>query len=127
MLQELVRLGGRARAMSQPPAEAALDQPYLAVWNAISHLFPAHAMVDRVDYGWLLVSWRLPCGRGAATHFAAPLMIRIEPGLLLALWTCEPHERNEIAREQEDTVRACLDEYDPHSRVPTCGVVVLGE
>ncbi len=127
MLQQLVRLRGPARFMSQPSADVELDEPHLAIWNAIAHLFPAHAMVDQVDYGWLLVSWELPPGRGASAHFAAPVMLRIEPGLLLALWTCEPHERDEIAREQEGAVRVRLDEYDPNSRLPSCGVIVLGE
>jgi hypothetical protein len=126
MLQEMVRLRAQPRLAPQLADDGALDEPHRAIWRAVRHLFPAHAMVDQVDYALLLVSWKLPGRRGASAQFAAPVMIRIEAGLLLALWTCEPQERDAIAREQEDVVRACLDGYDPHSRVPTCGVIVVG-
>jgi hypothetical protein len=126
MLQEMVRLLGRPDGPAQLPDDAELDEPHRAVWGALRHLFPAHAMVDQVDYGLLLVSWQLSGYRCESAQLAAPIMIRIEAGLLLALWTCEPQERDAIAREQEDVVRAHLDGYDPRSRVPTCGVIVLG-
>jgi hypothetical protein len=107
-----------------------LDEPHRAIWRAIRHLFPAQAMVDQTDYGCMVVSWPLRSGRRggrAAVHFAAPIVIRLEPGLMLALWTCDPAERDQIAREQEPVVREHLAAYDPHARVPTCGVIVLGE
>jgi hypothetical protein len=125
----------RVRARPQPvPAQAAaapeLDEPQQAVWQAIRHLFPADAMVDQTDYGYMLVSWPLEGrqqGGRRGSHFAAPIVIRLEPGLMLALWTCDPAERDAIAREQEPVVRQHLTGYDAHARVPTCGVIVLGE
>jgi hypothetical protein len=104
-----------------------LDEPHEAVWQGIRHLFPAHATPTQADCGILLVSWTLRDGRRACTQWAAPILIRIEPGLLLALWTCDPEERVAIACLQADTVRDGLDDYDPHSRMPTCGVIVLGD
>jgi len=104
-----------------------LDEPHRAVWEAIRRLFPAHAMVDQVDHGCLLVSWTLRDGRRACTQFAAPVMVRLGAGLLLALWTCGAEARGEIAQAQVDPVREALAGYDPHSRIPTCGVIHLGD
>ena len=127
---ELVREHTAARTLARPEREDEawrLDEPHRAVWDAIRHLFPTHAMANQVDHGCLLVSWTLRDGRRACTHFAAPVMIRIGPGLLLALWTCGREERREIAALQAETVRDALAGYDPHSRIPTCGVIQLGD
>ena len=127
---ELVREHTTARTLARHERDdiaRRLDEPHGAVWDAIRHLFPAHAMVDQVDHGCLLVSWSLRDGRRACTHFAAPVMVRIGPGLMLALWTCADGERGEIAALQAEAVREALAGYDPHSRIPTCGVILLGE
>jgi hypothetical protein len=110
----------------QEPAESTLDEAHLAVWEAIRHLFPSRAIVNQTDDGWLMVTWAI---EGLlASHFAAPVMIRIQPGLLLALWTCDDaDDRDAIARSLELVVAAHLAGYDPASRIPTCGVIVLGE
>jgi len=82
-------------------------------------------MADQTDYGVLVVSWPL---RGARSfHFAAPVIVRIDPGLLVALWTCDEESRREIALGLVDAVREALDLHDPYSRIPTCPVVQLGE
>jgi hypothetical protein len=131
---EMVR--AKSRVVRPPPMPARdagaseLDEPHRAIWQAIRHLFPAHAMVDQTDYGCMLVSWLLVSVRRdgrRCRHFAAPVVIRLQPGLMLALWTCDPAERDEIAHEQVPVVREHLAGYDPHARVPTCGVIVLGE
>ena len=51
--------------------------PHLALWQAIRHLFPAHAMADQIDFGGIVVSWTLPGDRPGNSRFAAPIMIRI--------------------------------------------------
>ena len=109
------------------PAWDDLDEAHAAVWDAIRHLFPRHAMVDQADYGCLVVSWSLGKGRKSAAHYAAPVIIRIATGLLLALWTCDEDSRRDIANLQADCVREALVSYDPHSRVTRCGVIALGE
>ena len=112
------------RLRFREPDTSALDEAHLAVWDAVRHLFPAHAIVCQTDHGRLMVTWAI---EGlTSTHFAAPVLMRIEPGLLLALWTCEPDERELITMEFEPVVRAQLANHDPQSRVPTCGVIVLG-
>ena len=116
-----------ARRTRFEPAWDDLDEAHAAVWDAIRHLFPAHAMVDQTDYGCLVVSWSLKGPRSASTHFAAPVIIRIDPCLLLALWTCDEESRNDIAQLQAPVVEAALDTYDPYSRVPRCGVILLGD
>lgn len=103
-----------------------LDKPHQALWDAVRHLFPPEAMVDQVDHGCLLISWPLRSLRGS-THFAAPIVIRVASGLLLALWTCGRMERREIASLQVETVKQALSAYDPYSRMPTCGVIELGD
>ena len=114
----------RAAARHQPAWDD-LDDAHAAIWDEIRPLFPAQAMADQTDYGVLLVSWPL---RGARSfHFAAPVIVRIDPGLLVALWSCDDAGRREIAMLQVDAVREALDRYDPYSRIPTCGVVRLGE
>jgi len=128
---ELVRESTASRAPVHPTSVHVddhawgLDEPLQAIWGAIRHLFPAHAMVNQVDHGCLLVSWSLRARR-RGTHFAAPIIIRVDSGLLLALWTCDAEEREQIADIQVETVSDALAGYDPHSRVPTCGVIVLG-
>lgn len=121
----------RLRAEFPPPLDAddaspGLDDAHLAVWDAVRHLFPAHAMVDQTGHGYLLVSWTMPGRRPGATYYAAPVILRIDAGLLLALWTTGPVERKAIARLQERTVRQALADHEPSSRVPTLGVVELG-
>ncbi|MEJ6023171.1 hypothetical protein [Ramlibacter sp. PS4R-6] len=124
---ELVRSSPQPRIARYDPAWDDLDEAHAAVWDAVRHLFPAHAMVDQADYGCLVVSWLLREGARRASHFAAPVVIRIEPGLLLALWTCDEESRRDIASLQAAIVEEALDSYDPHSRETRCGVIVLGE
>jgi hypothetical protein len=124
---EMVRMRAEPPHAVREEPEWAMDEPHAAVWEAIRPLFPLRAMATQTDYGYMVVSWPLRRDRRASTHFAAPVVIRIEPGLLLALWTCDPDERDSIAREQVETVREQLESYDPHARVPTCGVIVIGE
>lgn len=104
-----------------------LDEAHAAIWDAVSHLFPPHAMVDQTDYGCLVVSWSLREGGRHGTHFAAPVIIRIAPGLLLALWTCDEESRGDIAQLQVETVSEALEDYDPYSRIATRGAIELGE
>ena len=125
-MQDLVR-SRTARRAERHTLAWDLDDPHAAVWQAIRHLFPLHACATPTGYGGMMVSWTLRDGRLACTQWAAPVMIRIEPGLLLALWTCDPEDRIAIAALQTDAVREALYGYDPHSRVPSCGVIVLGD
>ena len=125
-MQDLVRSRIAHRAERNAFAWDAGD-PHAAVWQAIRPLFPLHACATPTGYGAMVVSWTLRDGRLACTQWAAPVIIRIEPGLLLALWTSEPDDRMAIAALQVETVREALYGYDPHSRVPSCGVIVLGD
>ena len=125
-MQDLVRSRIAHRA-GRPTFAWDMDDPHAAVWGAIRLLFPLHACATPTGYGGFVVSWTLRDGRLACTQWAAPVMIRIEPGLLLALWTSEPDDRRAIAALQAETVRDALAGYDPHSRVPSCGVIVLGD
>lgn len=126
MLQ-FVRPGTPPRIARFVPVWEDLDEVHDAVWQALRPLFPRNAMVDQTDYGSLLVSWELQGSRRKGTHFAAPVMIRIGPGLLVALWTCDGEDRHDIAQHQVETVRDALAAYDPHSRIPSCGVIQLGD
>lgn len=124
---DLVRAQNQARLARFEPAWEDLDDAHAAVWEAIRHLFPTRAMVDQTDYGCLVISWPVREARRVSSHFAAPVIIRIEPGLLLALWTCDGESRRDIANLQVHRVEEGLEAYDPFSRVPRCGVIVLGE
>lgn len=104
-----------------------LDVAHAAIWDAISELFPAHAMVDQTDYGCLVISWSIRKGGRGGTHFAAPVIIRITPGLLVALWTSDDEGRRSIAQAQAQVVDEALRLYEPTSRVPSCGVITLGD
>ena len=113
-------------ALEIDDAPPTLDEAHLAVWEAIRHLFPAHAMVDQTGHGYLLVAWTIAGRRPGSHHYAAPVILHIDAGLLLALWTTGPIERKAIARLQERTVRAALEDYEATSRVHSIGVVELG-
>jgi len=115
------------RQVDKVQNSAAMDAADAAVWDAIRHLFPPHAMVDQTDDGGMVISWTLHETRGRSARFAAPLLIRIEPALLLALWTPDLIERKTIARLQARVVRRELTGYDPLARIPTARVIVLGE
>jgi hypothetical protein len=132
---ELVRSNTKTRV---PPPMAAgatghdatwddVDDAHGAVWQAVRHLFPANAMVDQVGYGCLLVAWQLRHPSRRSWSFAAPVMIRIAPGLLVALWTSDGPGRRDLAELQAEVVSDALATYDPHSRVPTCDVIRLGD
>jgi hypothetical protein len=122
---EFVRESSAPRVVPQEP-EGDLDEAHAAIWRAVRHLFPRNAEVTQSDYGYLMVSWRMPARRGGS-HHAAPIVIHIEPGLMLALWASEGEDRQEIAALQVDTVREALAGYDPDSRIPTCDMIVLGD
>jgi len=108
-------------------AVALLDDAHAALWHAVRHLFPAHAMVDQTGDGQLLISWTIAGATAGSLLLATPVMIRIEPGLLFALWTGDFIERRALARLQERTVRAALAGHDPLARIPTTPLIVLGE
>lgn len=108
------------------PADSTLDEAHVAVWEAIARLFPRRALVTQTDYGLLMVTWKIE-SRAGGTQFAAPILIRVEPGLLLALWTCEAEDRAAIVEDLEAVVADHLAGYDPYSRIPSCGVITLGE
>lgn len=124
---ELVRSLTPPRIARREPAWTDLDEAHEAIWQAVAHLFPANAMVDQADYGCLLVSWPLRGARRPATRFATPVVIRIEPGLLLALWNSDGETRRDIALAQVPIVEEALESHDPFSRIARCGVIVLGE
>jgi hypothetical protein len=126
IMVELVGTDPQQRAARREPALDDLDDAHAIVWQAIRHLFPGRAMVDQTDYGCLLVSWTLRGARPGSRHFAAPVIIRIETGLLLALWTCDAASRADIADLVAADVAEALQSYDPRSREPRCGVILLG-
>ena len=127
MLETVRERAAPYRLLRDEPEWQVLDEPHAAIWEAVRQLFPRHALVTQTDYGYMMVSWSLEGRRPGSRHMAAPVIIRIRPGLLLALWTCDPEARDAIAREQEATLREALAGYNPHSRVPTCGVIELGD
>jgi hypothetical protein len=114
------------RALRDPADEPSLDPVHQSQWEAIRSLFPNHAMADQPEAGLLLVTWTIR-GRRRALHYAAPVMLKIDSGLLLALWASDEEERAQIAGAQRDTVEAALANYDPASRVVTMPMIVLGE
>jgi hypothetical protein len=127
-MPQLVHARPGPQLTPQPePWSRDLDEPHAAVWDAVRHLFPAHADVTQANHGCMVITWLVRDPQRRSTHYAAPLIIRIEPGLLLALWTCGATERRAIAGLQEETVREAIAQYDPHSRIPTCDMIVLGD
>jgi len=103
-----------------------LDEPHAAMWQALRNFFPSHAIPTQTDCGYMMVSWKLH-DSFPSSSWAAPIMIRIRPGLLLALWTCDPEARIDIACAEAESVHEALYDYDPHSRVSTCDVIELGD
>jgi len=124
---ELARERIEARRASREDNETSMDEPHAAIWQAVRHLFPRSAVVTQTDHDCMMITWLLERDFDSCARFAAPVMIRLLPGLLLALWTCDPDERHAIAMEQEFDVSEQLADYDANTRTPRYGMVVLGE
>lgn len=118
---------GPAPLYEADEAASGLDEAHASVWDAVRQLFPAHAMVDQTDAGFLVVSWTLKGSGRGGTVFATPIMLRIDTGLLLALWTTSGIERRAIAGLQLSKVREALAGYDARERQSPLGVIVLGD
>lgn len=103
-----------------------LDAARMLLWKAIQHLFPAHAEVTQTDNGAIAITWAMRSEGSGRRGFSAPILIRPEPGLILALWTSAPADRQRIAEMQEMDVRLGLFGYEPDETLPRARVIVLG-
>ena len=130
--------GGRGRvragfdeslpASTQPPAlgVGTLDNVRAVLWQAYRHLFPPHALAAQTGSGNIVISWAVMDDPQAPHPYAAPVMLRIEPELVQALWSVEPRARMRMAQAHEPTLREGLRGYDPFARIPNARVVTIG-
>jgi hypothetical protein len=115
-------------ASTQPPVlgVGTLDNVRAVLWQAYRHLFPPHALAAQTGNGNMVISWSVMDDPLAPHPYAAPVMLRIAPELLQALWRVEPRARMRIAQNHEPTLREGLRGYDPFSRFPNARVISIG-
>jgi len=127
---------GEVALMDSSEAEGADDHPYdpgamldcvrVAFWQAYRHLFPAHSLAAQTPQGAVVISWPVHDEPGAIYPYATPVLLRIDPALLDALWRCDAAHRLRIARHHEPTVREGLRGYDPFAQFPNARVITIG-
>ena len=103
-----------------------MDSAHAAIWDAMRHLLPPHAQAVQLPNGTLAVSWATAGEPAATQEMAAPLSIRLEPGLLAGLRQADAGQRERLAQRQEPAFRAGLVGYDPYTVIPKARVIVLG-
>jgi hypothetical protein len=103
-----------------------VDEIRSVFWETFRHLFPPHAKVVQTESGAITISWTMAGDPYAQSTHAAPITIRFEEDLLLAMRTSGAEQRKKIAARQEPVLRAGMIVYDPYAAVPKARVIVLG-
>lgn len=117
---------GASTGGQHTPGIHALDSVRAAVWQAYRHLFPPHSRAAQTDQGSIVISWSTRGDPDASHPYAAPVLLRLDEGLLQQLRNSDAVERKALAARHEPALRVGLRGYDPFVREPKARVVVLG-
>ena len=127
--------GGRASDLTEtlpgtthPPTlrVGTLDSIRAVFWEAYRHLFPPHSVSAQTRHGSLVISWSITDEPDARYPYAAPVVLRFEEDLLVAMAKADLRQRLRIAQNHEPTLREGMRGYDPFSRFPNARVVTIG-
>jgi hypothetical protein len=113
---------------TQPPniGVGSLDNVRSVFWQAFRHLFPPHSLAAQTPNGSVVISWSIMDEPDARYPYAAPVMLRFDPGLVEAMWKADARQRVRMAKKHEATLREGLRGYDPFARFPNARVVNIG-
>lgn len=103
-----------------------MDEIRAEFWNALRQLFPDNAVAIALEHGDLLISWKTNDDPFRPNKRAAPIYLRFESALLKAMRDASPRQREVVAAQQVDTVKAGLWGYQPDSSLHNARFIVLG-
>lgn len=109
-----------------PIGVGTLDNVRSVFWHAYRHLFPAHSLVAQTRKGSLVISWSVVDDPHAHHPYAAPVVLRFDPDLLVAMARADARNRIRIALKHEPTLREGLRGYDPFTRFPNARIIHIG-
>ncbi|TWO72420.1 hypothetical protein FN976_06885 [Caenimonas sedimenti] len=108
------------------PGVAPLDGVRAVFWQAYRHLFPPHSLAGQTPNGSIVISWSVVDDPHASHPYAAPVLLRLDEGLVDLMASSDAGQRRRIAQTHEPTLREGLRGYDPFARIPNARVVSLG-
>lgn len=103
-----------------------MDEIRAEFWEAIRHLFPANAVALALEQGDLLISWKTNDDPFRPNKRSAPIYLRFDPPLLAAMREASPPQREILAQQEVETVKAGLWGYQPDDLLQNSRFIVLG-
>ena len=103
-----------------------MDEIRAEFWQAISHLFPDNAVAIALEQGDLLISWKTEDDPLRPNKRSSPIYLRFDPALVAAMREASPRQREILASQQVDTVKAGLWGYQPDDLLQNARFILLG-
>ena len=103
-----------------------MDEIRAEFWQAISHLFPDNAVAIALEQGDLLISWKTEDDQLRPNKRSSPLYLRFDPALVAAMLEASPRQREILASQQVETVKAGLWGYQPDDLLQNARFILLG-
>ena len=95
-------------------------------WEAMRHLFPQNAVVIALEQGDLLISWKTNDDPFRPNKRSSPIYLRFDPVLVDTMRQASPRQRELLATQEAETVKAGLWGYQPDDPVHNARFIVLG-
>jgi hypothetical protein len=103
-----------------------MDEIQAEFWEAVRHLFPENAEAIALEQGNLLISWKTQDDPFRPNKRSAPIYLRLEPALLEKMRTASPKQRELLAMQEVETVKAGMWGYEPDDPLHNARFIVLG-
>lgn len=103
-----------------------MDEIRAEFWEAVRHLFPADAVAIALEHGDLLISWKTHDDPFRPNKRSAPIYLRFDPALLASMRDASPRQREILAGQEVETVKAGLWGYQPDDPLHNARFIVLG-
>jgi hypothetical protein len=103
-----------------------MDQIRAEFWEALRHLFPENAVAVPLEQGGLLISWKTNDDPFRPNKRSAPIYLRFDPALVERMRLASPRQREVLAIQQVETVKAGLWGYQPDDPLHNARFIVLG-
>ena len=103
-----------------------MDEIRAEFWKALRHLFPDNAVALALEQGDLLISWKTNDDPFRPNKRAAPIYLRFERALMENMRQASPRQREILAAQEVDTVKAGLWGYQPDDPLHNARFIVVG-
>ena len=103
-----------------------MDEIRAEFWEALRHLFPDNAVALALEQGDLLISWKTNDDPFRPNKRAAPIYLRFERPLMENMRQASPRQREILAAQEVETVKAGLWGYQPSDPLHNARFIVVG-